>query len=73
MIDVLYDFGYLDSFIFFEDGLVLVSIENMENFKGGFLKIDVFGNVVWIKMFFDFFIWYFNYFVKIDDQFIFLF
>lgn len=67
MIDVLYDFGYLDSFIFFEDGLVLVSIENMENFKGGFLKIDVFGNVVWIKMFFDFFIWYFNYFVKIDD------
>lgn len=67
MIDVLYDFGYLDSFIFFEDGLVLVSIENLENFKGGFLKIDVFGNVEWIKMFFDFFIWYFNYFVKIND------
>ncbi|WP_282775012.1 PQQ-binding-like beta-propeller repeat protein, partial [Phaeodactylibacter xiamenensis] len=38
MIDAPYDLGYLDSPILLEDGSVLVSIENTENFKGGLLK-----------------------------------
>lgn len=72
IIDAPYDLGYLANPVLLEDGSVLVSIENTENFKGGLLKIDALGNAEWIKMFFDFSTRRFNHLAKTDDQSIFL-